>query len=167
MFCPSCGAESNIELNYCNRCGANLAGQQITYREVAPVSVTKPILIIGAVMVFLTMGGFAGVLSTAVEVVSRAGGGDLSMAIIFFGMVTILTVDILLFCLLLKLINAALYSSKGAVKPQTPPHQLLLTRPTTARLEPGGSVTENTTRFFDSYTSARAAEPVVAKKTEH
>src|SRR5215831_20041039 len=167
MFCPSCGAESTIELNYCNRCGANLGTALTSSVPPVNINVTKPILIIGAVMLFLTLGGFAGAISGATEVATRVGGGDLSMAIIFFGMVTILTVDILLFCLLLKLINAALYSSKGAVKPQTPPHQLLLTRPTTARLEPGGSVTENTTRFFDSYTSARAAEPVVAKKTEH
>ncbi len=24
MFCPSCGAEQNQTLSYCNRCGANL-----------------------------------------------------------------------------------------------------------------------------------------------
>src|SRR5205814_5298277 len=92
MFCPSCGTESTIELNYCNRCGANLTAPLVP-ADVAPVNVTKPILIIGLVMLFLTLGGFAGVLSAAIDVFDKAGK-DLSAAVIFFGMITILTIDI-------------------------------------------------------------------------
>jgi hypothetical protein len=167
MFCPSCGSESTIELNYCNRCGANLSVSLVPPVEAPHISVTKPIMIIGAVMLMFSLGGFAGVLSSAIEVVSKAGGGDLSMAIVFFGMATILTVDVLLFCLLLKLINAALSSSKGAIKQQLQPQlQMRLTPSTTARLQPGSSVTENTTRFFESYSPARPVDPLIAKKTE-
>src|ERR1043166_6316987 len=145
MYCPSCGTESTIELNYCNRCGANL-GATLSPAEVAPISVTKPILIIGVVMLFLTLGGFAGVLSTAIEV-SVSAGKDLSVAIVFFGMLTILTIDVLLFTLLMKLVNAALASTKVANRKQKPQSQPLLAGPTTARLQPAPSVTENTTRF--------------------
>src|SRR5262249_35898920 len=113
MFCPSCGSEYGIELKYCNRCGANLTAGLSAPVEMAPISVTKPILIIGAVMLFLSLGGFAGVLSGAIEVATKAGGGDLSMAIVFFGMITILTVDVLLFFLLFKLTNAALSPSNA------------------------------------------------------
>jgi Na+-transporting methylmalonyl-CoA/oxaloacetate decarboxylase gamma subunit len=151
MFCPSCGIEDTIGLPYCNRCGANLGSASLPVNEIAPISVTKPILIIGVVMLFLTLGGFAGVLSSAIELATRAGGGDLSMAVVFFGMITILTIDILLFRLLSKLINAALSSPKVPPKKQTiqAQEQLRFGRPNTARLEPAPSVTEHTTRFFE------------------
>ena len=161
MFCPSCGTESPIELNYCNRCGANLTAM-VSPVVVAPVSVTKPIIIIGTLMLFLTLGGFAGVLSSALELAKKVGGGDLSMAIVFFGMITILTIDCLLFTLLSRLIKAALAPSLTSTIKQTPHNQPRLNRPNTARLEPAPSVTENTTRFFD------APVPVeVIKKSEN
>jgi uncharacterized paraquat-inducible protein A len=166
MFCPSCGAESPIELNYCNRCGANLTSALQT-PEVTPLSVTKPVLIIGAVLLFITLGGFVGVLSAALEVVKRAGGGDLSLAIVSFGMITILTIDVLLFILLWKLINAALSSHQTAKRKRIvpPKDQVRIDRPTTAQLEPAPSVTENTTRFFEPvYREARRSEPAEEKK---
>lgn len=168
MYCPSCGAESTIELNYCNRCGANLGSPPFPTTELAPVSVTKPIAVIGAVVLFLTLGGFAGVLSTAVEISTRVGGGDVPMAIIFFGMVTILTIDILLIRQLSKLISAALAPNRLATKkqPAPPQNELRYSRPATARLDPAPSVTENTTRFLDTYAPAPVAEPVPAKKTD-
>lgn len=163
MFCPSCGAEYTIELKYCNRCGANLSSALLPAVEVAPISVTKPILIIGILMLVLTLGGFAGILSSAVELTARVGGGDLSMAIVFFGMITILTVDVLLFRLLSKLITAALRPDSGrsvriqkplpAVEPQMP-------HANTAQMLPTPSVTENTTRLLEGqYQAPVISEP--------
>ena len=168
MYCPSCGTESNIELNYCNRCGANLTASLSSPVVVAPINVTKPILIIGLMMLFLTLGGFAGVLSTAIDVARPLSGGskDLSIAIVFFGMITILTIDILLFRLLSKLINAALSSDNLTSKKQPAQNPARLARPSTARLEPMPSVTENTTRFFDSYPSAATPERLPVKKID-
>jgi hypothetical protein len=164
MFCPSCGAESTIELNYCNRCGANLSTPLMAAQELAPVSVTKPLLIVGAIMTFITLGGFAGIFSSAIELVRRNVGGDLPMGIIFFGMVTILTIDILLFRILSKLISAALGTPNRRLKKMPTENQALPYRPTTARLQSAPSVTENTTRFFDAYAPAPVIEPV--KKTD-
>jgi hypothetical protein len=168
MFCPSCGTESTIELNYCNRCGANLSAPLIPSTEIAPINVTRPILIIGVVMLFLTLGGFAGVLSSAIEVATRpAGSKDLSIAITVFGMITILTIDILLFRLLSKLINAALGSHKVSAGHPAPQEPARFARPTTAKLQPAPpSVTENTTRFFDPYTAPRTADPLVPRKSK-
>ena len=168
MFCPSCGTESTIELNYCNRCGANLTSPLVSTTEISPINLTKPIAILGAVVLFLTLGGFAGVLSSATEITTRAGGGDLSMAIVFFGMVTILTLDILLIRQLSKLINAALSSNRLPARKQPAPaqNQLPYSRPATARLDPAPSVTENTTRFFETYAPAPVAEPLPAKKPD-
>ncbi len=161
MYCSSCGAESLIELNYCKRCGANLAPTE-PVAETTPVTLTKPILIVGSLLLFITLGGFAAVLSSAIEIVRRGGAGDVSMAIVFLGMVVILTVDILLSVLLWKLVNAALSSQKTSkAKQLSPPKdQARLSPPTTAQVEPARSVTENTTRFFEPvYRDPRRSNP--------
>ena len=162
MFCPSCGAEYTIELNYCNRCGANLSAPVLAQTGAVSVSLTKPILIIGATLLFLTLGGFAGLISGAIELTRSVGGGDLSMAIIFFGMLTVLTVDIFLVRQLSKLITAALSANRllPAKRPPAPiQKEPLFPRPATARLEPAPSVTENTTRFFEgSYSTPTKIE---------
>jgi len=149
MFCPSCGAEYTIELNYCNRCGANLGSGLNANAEIAPINLTKPILIIAATLLVLTLGGFAGVISGTIEIV-RAGAGAVSPAIPVFGIPSILTIDILLLRQLSKLISAALSPNrlparKTSVQPQS---ELHFPRPANAGLEPAPSVTENTTRFF-------------------
>jgi hypothetical protein len=162
MFCPSCGTESPIELNYCNRCGANL-GAMVAPPPAAPVNLTKPILIVGLVMLFITLAGFAGVFSTAIDL-SHTGGKDVPMAVIFFGMVGIVIIDALLFTLLWKLINASLSSLKTSTKQKPTHHQPQFAQPTTARLQPAPSVTENTTRFFEDYQPASIPDPVPVKK---
>jgi hypothetical protein len=161
MFCPSCGTESPIELNYCNRCGANL-NALVAPAPAAPFNVTKPILIVGLVMLFITLAGFAGVFSTAIDL-SHGGGKDVPIAVIFFGMLGIVVIDALLFSLLWKLINASLSSFKPSAKrKQTEHHQFA--QPSTARLQPAPSVTENTTRFFEGYQPASIPDPVPVKK---
>ncbi len=165
MFCPSCGIEYTVGLNYCNRCGANLSLTPGTNAEVVPLNVTKPTLIIGVTLLMLTLGGFAGLISGAIEMaktvggkglitgaieMARAvGGGDLSMALVFLGMVTILIVDVSLVRQLSKLINASI-SSHNLPQPRKAPSLFQkFSRPSTGRLEPAPSVTENTTRFFE------------------
>lgn len=151
MFCPSCGFEST-GLNYCNRCGANLTAP-ITAPTVqfAPISVTKPILIIGILIAIITLAGFAGIVSGTVEMVER-GAGAVSPALPIFGLPCILVIDILLIRQLSKLISAALspHHVQTPMSPtylQTDPRVMPSTM--TARLEGAPSVTENTTRFFE------------------
>jgi Na+-transporting methylmalonyl-CoA/oxaloacetate decarboxylase gamma subunit len=169
MFCPSCGTEST-GLNYCNRCGANLTVPIASSVEaVPPINLTKPMLIVGSVALLITLGGFFMILEAATVLATRTGaGGDLPMMIVFFGMLTVLTLDILLMRQLSKLVSAALAPERRAKEKQTPSPQntFQLPQPTTARLEPGVSVTENTTRFFDNYPSAALPEPVPVKKTD-
>ena len=167
MFCPSCGIEST-GLNYCNRCGANLTGPIATSIETAPpINLTKPMLIIGAIATFITLGGFFMILESATVLTGTSGGSDVPGMIVFFGMATILTLDILLLRQMSKLINAALSPDRRAKEKQSAKSQntLQLPQPTTARLAPGASVTENTTRFFDSYpATAATSEPVPVEK---
>lgn len=150
MFCPFCGVEYTIELKYCNRCGANLVSQLASPIQIAPINLTKPILIIGIAVVLLTLGGFAGIISGTIDLV-QAGAGSVSPALPIFGFPCILTIDILLIRQLSKLISAALSPERRQMpgpQPQFYPDPRLA-RPSTARLEPAPSVTENTTRFFE------------------
>jgi hypothetical protein len=162
MFCPSCGAEYAIELKYCNRCGANLSSSVAPQPEPVTVSVTKPTLIIGVLMLLVTLGGFGALVGGAISLAPILHDEDAFMAIIMFGMLTILIVDIFLVRLLSKLIGAALPSKTQprTVYPSIPAGMPAQFQPptTTARLQPTPSVTENTTRFFDPY-SAPAESP--------
>ena len=172
MFCPSCGIEDTIGLPYCNRCGANLGGMVAPPTEPAVISVTKPTLIISLTLATLTLGGFAGLIEGAKDLAPVVRNSDPLIALILFGMITILTVDILLIRQLSRVITLALSSSgqtklkrqKAISAPQAPQLQ----RPNTARLEPAPSVTEHTTRFFEPVyrAPAEAAEPVTREKPE-
>src|SRR5207245_10095022 len=84
--------------------------------QTAPINLTKPILIIGAVILFVTLGGFAGIISGTIEMVQN-GAGPVSPAIPVFGIPSILTIDILLIRQLSKLISASL-SSTGQQQPK-------------------------------------------------
>jgi hypothetical protein len=160
MFCPSCGTES-VGLPYCNRCGANLtAPVAAPVVQFAPISLTKPILIIGILVAMITLGGFAGIVSGTVEMVER-GAGSMSPALPIFGLPCILVIDILLIRQLSKLISAALSPQRSQPPQPLAPMQndpRYLPPTTTARLEGTPSVTENTTRFLEE-TYRPPAEP--------
>ena len=166
MFCPSCGFEST-GLNYCNRCGANLTAPIAAPAvQFAPISLTKPILIIGILVAIITLGGFGGIVSGTVEMVER-GAGAVSPALPIFGLPCILVIDILLIRQLSKLISAAL-SRNRVQAPMSPayiqndPRSMPATM--TARLEGAPSVTENTTRFFEP--AYREPQPVPRDKPD-
>jgi len=153
MFCPSCGTEYTIELKYCNRCGANLGTNLAPQVEPVIVNVTKPTLIIGLLMLLVTLGGFGSVIVGAISLAQILHGNDSFMAIILFGMLTILIIDIYLVRLLSRLINAALSTNtQPRVAQANIPAGMMGQFPaptTTARLQSMPSVTENTTRFFE------------------
>ena len=166
MFCPSCGFEST-GLNYCNRCGANLTAPIAAPTvQFVPISLTKPILIIGILVAIITLGGFGGIVSGTVEMVER-GAGAVSPALPIFGLPCILVIDILLIRQLSKLISAALSPNRvpAPMSPtyiQTDPRVMPSTM--TARLEGAPSVTENTTRFFEPV--YRESQPVPRDKPD-
>ncbi len=161
MFCPSCGAEHSLELRYCHRCGANLSA--LVQPEIAPVSMTKPVLVIGIILTCLTLGGFGALIGGAQALAQVVHGNDPLMAMIFFGMMVILTIDIFLLRLLTKLINAALKSESSKTRPAQTAKPIAtpqLPRADLAQFPPTPSVTENTTRFFEAqYQSPVVSEP--------
>jgi hypothetical protein len=172
MYCPSCGTEYTIELKYCNRCGANLSAEVAAQPEPVVVNLTKPTLIIGAVMTLLTLGGFGMVIGGAIELARNVQlGGDPVIAMVVVGMLTILTTDIFLVRQLSKMINSAL-SSNAQIKPKRTnalanPSLVPLPQQSTSRLQGVSSVTEGTTRFFEPYRAPAEAEArTTAEKLE-
>ena len=120
MYCPSCGTEYTIELKYCNRCGANLSAGLEEQSQIAPISVTKPALAIGAIMIILTIVGFGILMGGAIELSHNPRiSPDSIGAIVVMGILTLLTLDIFLVRLLSKIINAAL-SSRLKSNPNEP-----------------------------------------------
>lgn len=146
MYCPSCGTESALDLNYCNRCGANMVQTLTSSQQIAPLNVTKPVLAIGLITVLLTLGGF-GILAIAAynlaQVFQRA---DPIIALMMFGMITIMISDIILLRLLSRVVSTSLEAKQVVQLPkptfQEPQRQL------PPRQEPVPSVTEHTTRTF-------------------
>ena len=165
MFCPSCGTEST-GLKYCNRCGANLSA--LMHPEVIQVSLTRPATLIGIIMTFLTLGGFALLIAGARTLAPVVQGEDPVVAMIFMGMVIILIVDIFLARQLTKLINASIGGSTKATPSQVAPPVTApqLPRPDTAPFLQAPSVTENTTRFLEGdYRAPVAPQPAEKQKT--
>jgi hypothetical protein len=172
MFCPSCGAEYTIELKYCNRCGANLNTALATQPQLVPISLTKPAIILGSIVMVITLGGFGMLMGGAIELSRTARlDPDNIAAIIVVGMLTLLTMDIFLIRLLTKIINASL-SSSTLREPRplsAPAHRPLTQLPQapTSRLQGAPSVTEGTTRFFEpAYREPSVDDPVLAKKSD-
>ena len=172
MYCPSCGTEYTIELKYCHRCGANLGTDLATQPQIVPISLTKPAIVLGAILTLLTLGGFGVLISGAVEL-SRAARLDPDgiTGIVITGMLTILITDIFLVRLLTKIINTSL-SSSTQTQPRRSnalgnPSVSQLPQPPPARLQGVPSVTEGTTRFFEPYgTPSEAQDRTTAEKLE-
>ena len=172
MYCPSCGTEYTIELKYCNRCGANLNTGMTTQPEPVIVNVTKPALIIGLTIVLLTLGGFGGLIGGAVGLAQVVHGNDPLMAMILFGMLTIMIVDVFLVRLLVKIVNTSL-SANTQPQPRRPnalanPSMSQFPQPPAARLMQGvPSVTEGTTKFLEiGQTPSETRDRSTAKKLE-
>lgn len=148
MYCPSCGAESTLELNYCSRCGANTAAAAAPVRELVPINLTKPALAIGAVTALITLGGFSVLILGAIKLAQVFNVQDPIMAILVLGMATVLVSDIMLIRLLSRIINASLDAKKEPPASLPKPQSREIPKQLNPKLEPVPSVTEHTTRTF-------------------
>lgn len=146
MYCPSCGAESTLEMNYCNRCGANMAQAPALVQQLAPISLTKPTIAIGVILVLLTLGGFGVLAAAAFNLAHVFQNQDPILALLVFGMSTIMISDFILLRLLSRIVRTSL-EAKPVVQLPMPVAQAL-PRQLPPRLDPVPSVTEHTTRTF-------------------
>jgi hypothetical protein len=146
MYCPTCGNEISVDLKYCNRCGANLMLPATTAPTMmAPVRLTVPSIMLGLTI----LGGLAIIFGSATEFVRR----DLHPAAIVW--MVLFSSATLFGCigLMIRFFTKLLTLQREIAPPiqQRPPAfterqpQQHLPPP---RMEPVGSVTENTTRTF-------------------
>src|SRR4030095_15255650 len=144
MYCPSCGSEITVELKYCNRCGANLTWPAPTQTApLAPIKLTVPSIVLG-LTVIIGLGIIFGGATTFAE------RGVHPAAIVWC---VLFSVASLFGCVGLMIrfwTNLMSMQREIAQPPQMRPTFAERSAPSqlTPRMEPVGSVTENTTRTF-------------------
>jgi hypothetical protein len=144
MFCSKCGNQVNVNLNYCNICGAK------TGKEAQGESRVSPLNALITTIAFVALGGL-GILVGLVSILLDRGLTHEAIAIISgCYLATLLGICLSLTRLMSKLIDADSGKKPEPVETyQTP----VLSMPTNPQLneykQPVGSVTDHTTKTFD------------------
>ncbi len=158
MYCQTCGAEIQAELNYCNRCGAVINSPQSAAalrQETAAVNIQGPVRTLGATIVLTTLLGFTilffalGGLASAVRPLPPELLGLLSVG----GLLIILIIDVMLIRILSRLVQlpAAPALQTSSKRPES---RELHAAPAQSYIQastdplPIASVTDHTTRTF-------------------
>lgn len=146
MYCPSCGTEVTLGLNYCNRCGANLSQvSNVPEQQVRYVNLTGPTIAI-ALMVIIGLG----ITFASVADLARNGFHPVALTwMVIAGLAMITGVA--------ALIIRQWSNLSGVVKPKEQPQprkksadkEFAPAQLPPLRSEPVSSVTEHTTRTFD------------------
>jgi hypothetical protein len=147
MYCPSCGNEISVELKYCNRCGANLTMPMMSPPVMmAPVRLAVPSIVLG-----LTILGGLGIIFGGATEFGRQG---LHPAAIVW--MVLLSAAALFGCvsLMIRFFTKMMSLQRELPPSQQQPHRSVFNERQAPqhlpppRMEPVGSVTENTTRTF-------------------
>ena len=146
MYCQSCGMEVTRELNYCNRCGANLnQSSNLPAQIVRPVNLTAPTITI-ALMVLIGLGiVFASVTDLARKDVHPAA---LTWMVIC-GLGLIMGVAALVLRQWANLAGGVKEKERERAFPRKKPAEPAPGQLPPMRSESIPSVTEHTTRTFD------------------
>ena len=146
MYCPTCGNEITVELKYCNRCGANLTLPAMSApMALAPVKLTVPSIVLGITI----LGGLGVIFGSATEFARQGLHPAAIVWMVLFSSATLFGCTGLLIRFLTKMMTLG-----RELAPQQPqPRPAFADRPAIPhlpppRMEPVGSVTENTTRTF-------------------
>ena len=145
MYCPTCGNEITVELKYCNRCGANLIlPTTMAPVALAPVKLTVPSIVLGITI----LGGLGVIFGSATEFARQGLHPAAIVWMVLFSSATLFGCTGLLIRFLTKMMTF----QREIAPLQQQPRPAFTDRPTMPhlppRMEPVGSVTENTTRTF-------------------
>jgi hypothetical protein len=144
MYCQACGNEVNVELKYCNRCGANLSALSVNVPApvLVPMKLTAPSIMLG-----LTITGGLGIIINGVAELVRMGLHPVAITwISLFSMAALFGCTGLLIRFWTRMVSLQreshpphqeVRSFRGKLPEQLPP-----------RVDMMPSVTENTTRTF-------------------
>ena len=151
MYCPTCGAECQPGLNFCNRCGAAVGGALSTRQELVPVDLRSPVRVLGVTIALTTLIGLTILFFGLAGLASWQIHADNITAIGIVGLLVLLGIDFSLIRLLSRVLGVTPqrrqlslpFTKQSATKElYTPPHYA----PTLPEGVP--SVTEHTTRTF-------------------
>jgi hypothetical protein len=152
MYCSSCGQESPQELNYCNRCGANLNLPVVQEKSNSTASVLILTLVIGLLTIF----GLVAIMEGLSELKNGGFSEGIMGMFMLFSFVILGTIDILLVRQLSHLLSAPRQPRRALAPRQNATRELGAPTHAGALREPVASVTENTTRTFEpSYREPR------------
>ena len=145
MYCPTCGNEITVELKYCNRCGANLMlPTTMAPVALAPIRLTVPSIVLGITI----LGGMGVIFGSATEFARQGLHPAAIVWMVLFSAATLFGCTGLLIRFLTKMMTL----QREIAPPQQQPRPTFADRPAMPhlppRMEPVGSVTENTTRTF-------------------
>jgi hypothetical protein len=145
MYCPTCGNEITVELKYCNRCGANLTLPATTApTTMAPVKLTGPSLVLGLMVVV----GLGIIFGGASEFAQRGLHPAAIVWMVLFSAAMLFGCAALMIRFWTKLLTMQReIAQPQPQRPAFPERQTAQSLPP-PRMEPVGSVTENTTRTF-------------------
>jgi uncharacterized protein (DUF983 family) len=155
MYCSSCGVAVAQGLSYCNYCGAKLGAANGD--NAADSSGVKPGLLVAAMVGLFILGLTA--IAVLIGMLKAVVGFDLPilLAITLFSFVLMLVIEGILIGLLLKGRRGAKEAGDGArLKEQTTKE--LGEAQALGLAEPVPSVTEHTTRAFDTIYSERKSK---------
>jgi hypothetical protein len=146
MYCPSCGTEVTLGLNYCNRCGANLS-QASTLPEppVRYVNLTGPTIAI-ALMVVIGMG----IIFASVSDLARNDFHPVALTwMVVAGLAMLAGVAALVIRQWSHLAGITKPQEKSLPRKKTADKEFAPEQLPPLRSEPVASVTEHTTRTFE------------------
>ena len=152
MYCPTCGQETPQELNYCNRCGANLNPVIAQERS----SGTAAVIILSLVIALLTLFGLVAIMEGLGELKRNGFSEGIMGMFMLFSFAILGIIDVLLVRQLSNLLSPSKQPGRALPSRQSAPRELKAPTHVGALNEPIASVTENTTRLFEpSYREPR------------
>jgi hypothetical protein len=151
MYCPTCGAECQPGLNFCNRCGAAVNVALNTRPELVPIDIRSPVRVLGTTICLTTLIGLTILFIGLAGLASWSVNRDTITAIGVIGLLCLFGVELSLIRLMSRLLVAAPekrkfslpFTKQSATKELYAPPQYQPTLP-----EGRPSVTEHTTRTF-------------------
>lgn len=144
MYCQTCGNEIAVELNYCNRCGANLSLVTTTLVPAPPVKLVLPSIVLGATIIF----GLGMIVSAAAELAKVGLPAIAIVAMVLFCVATLFGCTTLMVRFWTNLIKLQREPMTTVQQPR-PVAERQKVQQLPPRLEAVPSVTEHTTRTFD------------------
>ena len=150
MYCPTCGAECQPGLNYCNRCGGAV-GTALAKPEFVPVDLRSPVRVLGVTITLTTLIGLAILFIGLAGLASWQMDEGVIVSIGVVGLLVLLGVELSMIRLMSRLLGAAPEKRFALpfAKTRSQTKELYAPPQYAPKLSEGmPSVTEHTTRTF-------------------